>query len=192
VEKLTALRGALRFTLAFTVMRHNAHEVNAFAALGKQLGAHTVVFRPLYPAGAAKARPELLPDFAQYSDALAGLREGAVRGIDPFSPQAREQSSAEIQGNFGCGAGNTIATVSVRGDVNPCSFLGPGFDAANLREKSFHDIWHHSQGFQSSCPKPAASKASRTWPGPGGGSARSSSSRGSFGRVRAAARTFPF
>ncbi len=147
--RLRALRGRLRFTLAFTLMRHNVHEVQAAARLARELGAHTVVFRPLYPAGAARHRPELLPGFDDYSSALASLSDlGEVRGIDPFSPQMRLQTNAEIQGNHGCGAGNTIATVSVRGDVNPCSFLGPGFDAANLRERTFTSIWNESEGFR--------------------------------------------
>jgi len=150
VARLRGLKTHLRFTLAFTVMRHNAEETEAFAELGRELGAHTVVFRPLYPAGAARHRPELMPDFGQYSDALVALSStgGAVRGIDPFSPQARGQTNAVVQGNHGCGAGNTIATVSVQGDVNPCSFLGPAFDAANLRQRAFRDIWNDSEGFR--------------------------------------------
>ena len=151
VAKLRALRGKLRFTLAFTVMRHNAHEVEVFAALGRELGAHTIVFRPLYPAGAARHRPELMPEFAQYTDGLRRLEQlgaAGVRGIDPFSPQAREQTSALVHGNHGCGAGNSIATISVRGDVNPCSFLGPAFDAANLRERPFAEIWNDSEVFR--------------------------------------------
>lgn len=149
VARLRALRGRLRFTLAFTVMRHNVHEVTEAALLARELGAHTVVFRPLYPVGAARHRPELMPAFDGYSDALASLSSlGEVRGIDPFSPQARLASHARIQGNHGCGAGNTIATVSVRGDVNPCSFLGPAFDAANLRQRPFAEIWNESEGFR--------------------------------------------
>lgn len=149
VAKLREVGHLLRFTLAFTIMRHNAHEVPAFAALARELGAHTVVFRPLYPAGAARHRPELLPEFGQYSDALLALADqGAVRGIDPFSPQARAETNAVIQGNAGCGAGNSIATISARGDVNPCSFLGSAFDAANVRERSFREIWNDSETFR--------------------------------------------
>jgi radical SAM protein with 4Fe4S-binding SPASM domain len=150
VAKLRALGKDLRFTLSFTVMRHNAGQTAAFSQLARELGAQNVVFRPLYPVGAAQHRPELLPDFEQYSEALLALStvDGAVRGIDPFSPQARGQTSAVVQGNFGCGAGNTIATVSVRGDVNPCSFLGSAFDAANLRQRSFTEIWNESEGFR--------------------------------------------
>lgn len=150
VEKLRTLGKNLRFTLAFTVMRHNTEDVEPFAQLARELGAHTVVFRPLYPVGAARHRPELMPQFAQYSRSLSSLASSgaAVRGIDPFSPQARGQTSAVVQGNHGCGAGNTIATVSVRGDMNPCSFLGSAYDAANIRQRSFTEIWNHSAGFR--------------------------------------------
>ena len=150
VEKLRVLGKHLRFTLAFTVMRHNAGETEAFAALARELGAHTVVFRALYPVGAAKNRPELMPEFDQYSQSLLKLSNagGSVRGIDPFSPQARAQTGALVQGNYGCGAGNTIATISVRGEMNPCSFLGSKYDAANVRQQSFTEIWNHSAGFQ--------------------------------------------
>jgi radical SAM protein with 4Fe4S-binding SPASM domain len=54
-----------------------------------------------------------------------------------------------IHENYGCGAGNLVCSVSVSGDVNPCSFLGPRFNAGNLRERSIAEIWHDSQGFRS-------------------------------------------
>jgi radical SAM protein with 4Fe4S-binding SPASM domain len=149
VRKLRELGHLFRFTLAFTVMKHNAHEVPAFAELAKELGAANVVFRPLYPAGAALHRLELLPGFGQYSDALLSLESlGSVRGIDPFSPMARADANAVVYGNLGCGAGNSIASISARGDVNPCSFLGPAFDAANVRDRSFREIWNDSERFR--------------------------------------------
>jgi radical SAM protein with 4Fe4S-binding SPASM domain len=159
--KLRELGHLFRFTLAFTVMKHNAHEVPAFAQLARELGAANVVFRPLYPAGAARHRPELLPGFGQYSDALLSLEAlGSVRGIDPFSPTARADANAVVYGNFGCGAGNSIASISARGDVNPCSFLGTAFDAANVRERSFREIWNDSERFR-------AMRALSKRPGPG-------------------------
>jgi MoaA/NifB/PqqE/SkfB family radical SAM enzyme len=99
---------------------------------------------------------ELMPSFAEYSDALA--RIAAVTGgtdlgfdlrhIDPFSPAARDQGQAVTHVNLGCGAGNLVASVSVGGDVNPCSFLGPQHVAGNLRGSSLGKIWHHSAGIQ--------------------------------------------
>lgn len=142
-----------RFTLSFTVMRHNVHQVEDVARLGRELGAHTVVFRPLYPVGSAAPRPELMPDFEAYSTALARLGgalspDACVRGIDPFSPQARAATSARVTEGLGCGAGTTTASISVQGNVNPCSFLGTRFDTANVRQRAFRDIWNDSEGFR--------------------------------------------
>jgi radical SAM protein with 4Fe4S-binding SPASM domain len=53
-----------------------------------------------------------------------------------------------VHQNYGCGAGNLVCSVSVSGDVNPCSFLGPRFVAANVRDSSLAEIWHHSTGFR--------------------------------------------
>jgi len=152
VEKLCILRRHARFTLAFTITRDNAEEVDACARLAKELSAHTAVFRPLYPVGAARAKPEMMPGFAQYSDALVRLGSsvesgGSVKAVDPFSPQARQASQAKVFANLGCGAGNTVASVSVKGDVNPCSFLGSLFEAGNVRTRPFAEIWKQSAGF---------------------------------------------
>jgi radical SAM protein with 4Fe4S-binding SPASM domain len=124
--------------------------VDAFAPRGFFTVDRYVVFRPLYPAGAARLRIDLMPSFDQYSEALRQLSDlgGSSRGIDPFSPQARLETSAVVQGNHGCAAGNTIATISARGDVNPCSFLGSSFDVANICERSFGDIWRNGDGFR--------------------------------------------
>jgi radical SAM protein with 4Fe4S-binding SPASM domain len=46
-----------------------------------------------------------------------------------------------IHTNHGCGAGQHVCSVSVQGDVSPCSFLGPAFHTGNIREKSFAEIW---------------------------------------------------
>ncbi|MCA9687422.1 MAG: LON peptidase substrate-binding domain-containing protein, partial [Myxococcales bacterium] len=52
-RRLRLLAEHARFTLAFTITRDNAEEVEACAALAHELGAHTAVFRPLYPVGVA-------------------------------------------------------------------------------------------------------------------------------------------
>lgn len=155
LDKISLLRRAgARFTLAFTVTSANAAEADACARLARDLGAHTAVFRPVYPAGAARTHRALMPTFAQYTDALARVEravtpDGALRAIDPFSPQARAATQARVVANHGCGAANLTASVSVRGDVSPCSFLGPGFDGGTLRERSFLSIWNDSPAFAS-------------------------------------------
>jgi radical SAM protein with 4Fe4S-binding SPASM domain len=152
VEKLKLLAAHARFTLAFTIMRTNADEVAACAELAERVGASTAVFRPLYPVGTASRHlDELMPTFAQYHSALATLAAhagGDARIIDPFSPLMRSETQAVTHANSGCGAGNSVCSISVSGDVNPCSFLGASFVAANIREQPLEAIWHASQVFQ--------------------------------------------
>ncbi len=152
-DKLRILARHARYTLAFTITSQNAHEVEECARLARELGAHTAVFRPLYPVGIAQRHMHLMPTFAQYTGALRRLaqsetpRGGDTHSIDPFSPIARRDIQAKIHRNNGCGAANLVASISVNGNVNPCSFLGSAHDAGNLRERSFGEIWHHSAGF---------------------------------------------
>ncbi|MGY0059208.1 radical SAM/SPASM domain-containing protein [Streptomyces sp. LZ34] len=161
LDRLAVLREHARFTLAFTIMRTNLDEIDACAELAHEVGADTAVFRPLYPVGVAERNQELMPSFADYTEALNTLsRLGGpspskpdnsvdLHHIDPFSPHSRQETQSVIHQNYGCGAGNLVCSVSVSGDVNPCSFLGPDFVAANVRDTSLAEIWHHSAGFQS-------------------------------------------
>jgi mycofactocin biosynthetic radical S-adenosylmethionine protein MftC len=155
VEKLQILSQYSRFTLAFTIMKTNAEEVLAFAKLGRELGASTVVFRPLYPVGVSQHfLDSLMPSFEQYNTALnllADLQieeaEADLRSIDPFSPSLRADNQAVTYGNHGCGAGNTVCSISVSGNVNPCSFLGEGFAVDNIRQRPLSEIWRKGQKF---------------------------------------------
>jgi MoaA/NifB/PqqE/SkfB family radical SAM enzyme len=97
---------------------------------------------------------ELMPTFDDYSDALAriaavsGMGDGFdLRHIDPFSPAFRDDKQAITHLNLGCGAANLVASVSLGGDINPCSFLGSEHVAGNLRDTSLEQIWNHSTGF---------------------------------------------
>jgi MoaA/NifB/PqqE/SkfB family radical SAM enzyme len=153
LEKLRLLRRHARFTLAFTVMQTNAHLARQCAELAYRVGADTAVFRPLYPVGVAAHHPELMPTFAAYSAALADLAgmelpATDLHGLDPFSPETRSGSAAQVHTSHGCGAGNHVCSVSVQGDVNPCSFLGPAFNAGNIRQTPFETIWRASQAFR--------------------------------------------
>jgi MoaA/NifB/PqqE/SkfB family radical SAM enzyme len=154
LQNLQVLSEHARFSLAFTLMSTNVREVEDCAKLAEKVGAHSAVFRPLYPVGVAREHPELLPTFAEYSGALDRLadfaREGNpdMAGIDSFGPYSRREAQSVIHKNYGCGAGNLVCSISVSGDVNPCSFLGSGFVAANLRARPFEEIWHNSQRFR--------------------------------------------
>jgi radical SAM protein with 4Fe4S-binding SPASM domain len=152
MDKLALLSRHSRFTLAFTILRTNAGEVEACARLAERVGASAAVFRPLYPVGIARRHlDELMPTFTQYDSALAslcGLPGADARVIDPFSPHLREETRASTQSNYGCGAGNSVCSISVSGDVSPCSFLGPAFAASNVRERPFEEIWREGNTFR--------------------------------------------
>ncbi|HEU4734653.1 MAG TPA: radical SAM protein [Kofleriaceae bacterium] len=156
VRRLRAYGRHLRFTLAFTITSHSAREVEACAALAAELGAHTAVFRPVYPVGVARSHAELMPSFAEYTDALERLtRSGSVRAIDSFSPGARGDVQAVTYQGPGCGAANLVASVSATGEVNPCSFLGAAFESGNVRERPFRDIWNDGHAFRRLRGRPA-------------------------------------
>jgi MoaA/NifB/PqqE/SkfB family radical SAM enzyme len=156
LQRLSVLRQHSHFTLAFTLMSTNVHEVEACAELAYRVGADTAVFRPLYPVGIAREHLGLMPTFSQYSDALTTLSSAQgsaiesyeLCSIDPFSPLARRESEGKIYPHLGCGAGNTVCSISLSGNVNPCSFLGPEYAAANLQQHPLPVIWHASQGFR--------------------------------------------
>jgi mycofactocin biosynthetic radical S-adenosylmethionine protein MftC len=148
--KLRTFGRHMRFTIAFTITSQNAGEVRACAALARELGAHTAVFRPLYPVGVARAHPELMPTFAQYTKALSELSADGhdLSTIDPFGPDARAETQAKTYAPPGCGAANLVASISATGEVSPCSFLGPAFEAGNVRERSFRSIWDRGHTFR--------------------------------------------
>jgi radical SAM protein with 4Fe4S-binding SPASM domain len=151
LENLAMLARHSRFTLAFTVMRSNLAEMEQCAELACRVGAQSAVFRPLYPVGTARHHLELMPTFAEYSNALERLSAASAGAqlcaIDPFGPQVRAEGQAVTHSNHGCGAGNQVCSISISGDVNPCSFLGSAFVAGNIRERPFPEIWHNSHGF---------------------------------------------
>jgi radical SAM protein with 4Fe4S-binding SPASM domain len=175
LERLAILRQYASFTLAFTIMRSNVHEIQACVDLAAQVGAETAVFRPLYPVGVARSHLELMPTFEEYTDALdtlvglADTHADGVRVLDPFSPQLRAVTQGKSYANLGCGAGNTVCSISVSGDVNPCSFLGPACVAANVREQPLSMIWRSSEGFQRMRALPGARSSPDAAPAFGGG-----------------------
>jgi MoaA/NifB/PqqE/SkfB family radical SAM enzyme len=178
LDRLAILRQYSRFTLAFTIMSTNVTEIEQCAELAEKVGAATAVFRPLYPVGIAQRHLDLMPTFEQYSDALARLEKGSdgggfnLRHIDPFGPVSREPSQSVIYTNMGCGAGNLVCSISVSGDTNPCSFLGPDYVAGSIRDTPLITLWHDSSGF----------RGIRALPGgnPCGSACHGHSSNGSF------------
>ena len=150
-----AIRGAgcFAFALAFTIRKQNVNEVADCAALAARCGAATAVFRPLYPVGHARLRPDLMPTFAEYQRALDALAatnktktdwvgEQVDSGVRPRGELGSERTIGVNQ----CGAGKLTASISVQGVVNPCSFLGADFDLDSIRQRKFSEIWCASEG----------------------------------------------
>jgi radical SAM protein with 4Fe4S-binding SPASM domain len=141
VRRLRAVRDHLRFTLAFTITRDSASEVIACAELARELGAHTAVFRPVYPTGTARAHPALMPSFAAYSAALARLASSEAERweISPIDDEAghilagstrrasdaRGAREAEPSSLGSFGPSERVASQAI-------TYRGPGCGAANL------------------------------------------------------------
>jgi len=153
IDRIALLRRHSRFSLAFTVMKHNMHEMEDFCRLAKSIGASAAVFRPLYPVGAAAGRHDLMPDFREYLESLKKLQEHGVGfetelcSVHPWGPGTRHNRHAVVSHNFGCGAGNTSCSISSGGDVSPCSFLGKEYVGGNLRNSTFASIWNKGNTF---------------------------------------------
>lgn len=153
LERLSILRRHARFSIAFTVTAGTAAQAQACARLARDVGAEAAVFRPLYPVGSARSRPELSPSLQAYAQAVDGLSKLAgddalLVATDPFGPRAREPGAARVYSNSGCGAANVVASVSAAGEVSPCSFLGPAFVAGNVRDTSFRSLWDDGPAFR--------------------------------------------
>ncbi len=154
MERLRLLRDRIPFSLAFTVMRHNLHEIRQCALLARSVGAQAAVFRPLYPVGRARLHTELQPEFHEYLAALDSLNEidsatdASTCSVHPWGPHTRQDRQSNVYSGFGCGAANLVCSVSARGDVSPCSFLGPEYQAGNLRQHTIREIWHQSKVFR--------------------------------------------
>lgn len=153
LERLAVLREHCAFTLAFTITSANAEQIDACVRLSERVGASTAVFRPLYPVGVARDHLDLMPTFDQYTSALdtiaATAGEHRLHHLDPFSPRIRAERQSVVHTNLGCGAGNLVASISLSGGMNPCSFLGPDFVAGSVADTTFADLWHDSGGFRS-------------------------------------------
>ncbi len=150
IQNLKILSSHARFSLAFTVLRTNLHEISKCAELAQVAGAESAVFRPLYPVGSARKRLDLMPSFAEYNAALKSLSEWGCERADQncpvraFSPAGRQPLAYQLYRNHGCGAGSTVCSISNTGDLNPCSLLGPCFQVGNVRDHSFSELWRYA------------------------------------------------
>ncbi|MCP4134832.1 MAG: radical SAM protein [bacterium] len=154
IKNIKKISRQLEFSMAFTVMKHNTGEMGDFCKLSKKMGAKAVVFRPLYPVGSAVNNPDLMPGFHEYISALNALDAVKkelgidIQNIHPWGPGSRGESQGMVYENFGCGAANTVCSISANGTVSPCSFLGREYRGGSLRKRSFREIWNESEPFQ--------------------------------------------
>jgi len=95
----------------------------------------------------------LMLTFEEYIEALEMLSETTDNSsfefcsVHPWGPKTRMGSQSMVYESFGCGAGHTVCSVSLSGDVSGCSFLGANYVAGNLRDLDLEQIWHHSHVF---------------------------------------------
>ncbi len=150
MDGLRVLRAHCEFALCFTVTSRNFDRVQECVRLAERVGATTAVFRPLYPVGAATVNLDLMPTFEMYRQALATLSrlEGCVcRIVDSFGPESSEPGVFKASDLNGCGAGWSVCSISLYGDVSPCSFLGEDSVVGTLRDGNFGWLWRENPGF---------------------------------------------
>jgi radical SAM protein with 4Fe4S-binding SPASM domain len=175
VEGISNAAKAGVFTVvATTVTRLNYDDVPALIDLTKKLGATRFTHFNFIPTGRGREITSLDLTPEQREDLLKLLYEKSqTSGIEVLStaPQfARvvfQQSSggamapthfyvgqnrnwglqalAEFIG--GCGAARLYCAIQPNGDVTPCVFI-PQLIVGNLRDKSFHEIWHTTKIFK--------------------------------------------
>lgn len=144
------MKGRVRYALSITLNRLNVKELHLLPKLARELGAEALMMRAVYPVGNGAENRDLHLTFEEYERALKELREtGHEVKVVPTSCEMMETDDdlAVIFENFGCAAGNTVATVYHDGRVSPCSLIEDGVEPDNLREKSLAEIWGSGRGF---------------------------------------------
>lgn len=121
----------LRVVLKATVMRGNAHELGAMAALARELRVLFHASPLLAPRRDAESGPESL---ALSEIELAALDQGLM-GAGLLPGESSDGGAVLV-----CQAGRSVAGVTADGLVYPC-VLWPR-SVGSLRERSLHDIWH--------------------------------------------------
>ena len=143
-------RHRLTFGLSITLNKLNMHEVELFPQLARKVGAEVVLLRNMYPIGRGASNQSLALTFAEYRKAveeISKLHKKTFMVPTSCEPVDSDIEAATIYDNFGCAAGNSVATVYPDGKVSPCSLIGDGIELGCLREKSFADIWQNGRGF---------------------------------------------
>jgi len=142
----------LPFGLSITLNKLNMHEIELFPQLAREVGAQVVLLRNMYPIGrgASASAGSFALTFAEYkktTEKIAKWNKKIFMVPTSCEPVNSNVEAAVIYDNFGCAAGNSVATVYPDGKVSPCSLIGEGIELDSLREKAFSEIWQKGPGF---------------------------------------------
>ena len=135
-------------TINFVYCRHNAHELDAMAALAARYEATLRVTR-LKPSGrGASTYSRLRPTQAQ----LAELRLWLERNPEVLTGDSFFHLNAfggkPLDGFSFCGAARMTCLITPNGDVFPCAFTQQDvFRAGNLRQEAFSTLWREAPVF---------------------------------------------
>jgi radical SAM protein with 4Fe4S-binding SPASM domain len=159
VEKAALLRArCVRFGFNLIVTRQNLDRLSELLLWAVEQGAATInLIRPKPAPGNNRwyRHNALTPeDSARLSAALPRLEHLFAKTnltLDcafSFLFHGWPVEKLRARGVAGCAMGERFATVKWNGDVYPCSHLrGAEFNAGNVRDKSFREIWRSSRVF---------------------------------------------
>ncbi|MBX5456131.1 MAG: mycofactocin radical SAM maturase [Thermogemmatispora sp.] len=145
LERLAA--EGLSLTVNSVLTRYSFPELDRLYAIAGNFGAKLRVTR-LRPSGRGRAVwEELHPTREQYRSFVAWLREHPdVLTADSFFHL--NAFGERLAGLDMCGAATATCCICPEGEVYPCAFFQtPEFEAGNLHEQSFREIWRHSPVF---------------------------------------------
>ncbi|RAQ95261.1 mycofactocin radical SAM maturase [Thermogemmatispora tikiterensis] len=145
LERLAA--EGLSLTVNSVLTRYSFPELDRLYAIAGNFGAKLRVTR-LRPSGRGRAVwEELHPTREQYRSFVAWLREHPdVLTADSFFHL--NAFGERLAGLDMCGAATATCCICPEGEVYPCAFFqAPEFEAGNLHEQSFREIWQHSPVF---------------------------------------------
>ncbi|WP_069801955.1 mycofactocin radical SAM maturase [Thermogemmatispora onikobensis] len=145
LERLAA--EGLSLTVNSVLTRYSFPELDRLYEIASSFGAKLRVTR-LRPSGRGRAVwEELHPTREQYRGFVAWLREHPdVLTADSFFHL--NAFGERLAGLDMCGAATATCCICPEGEVYPCAFFQtPEFEAGNLHEQSFREIWQHSPVF---------------------------------------------
>jgi heme b synthase len=164
--KLLSEQG-IPFLINSSFTKRNQHDIPNVFSLAKKLGAVAWYMFMVIPTGRGEEVVEELISKEDYEDILKWhyqmeKKEEKILVRPTCAPQyyrifrqmakkegikfERRNLSFSTGGNKGCVAGQLIALIDCKGNVQPCSYF-PKY-AGNIKEKPFNEIWENSSLFK--------------------------------------------